>query len=225
MLKHAGTYEIMTPESVGWSTSNLVLGKHSGRAAFRDKLRSLGFDDLGENALEDAFARFKALADRKKVVYEDDISALVDETTVRGRDAIRLVSLEAHTGSRTPPSAQIELEVEGVICKASAGGDGAVDATFNAVRAVRPHEARLSLFHVQAVTEGTDAQARATVRLEQDGLIVDGQGSDTDTIVAAALAYIHALNKLAAKQKRAIPHNRHPPVGLGPIRGTQVEAG
>ncbi len=201
MLKDSATYEIMTPESVGWTESNLVLGKHSGRAAFRDKLASLGFGDLGDNALNDAFGRFKALADRKKVVYEDDLIALVDETMARGEDRYRFVSLEAWSGAK--PAAEVSMEIDGQVITANASGDGAVDATFNAVRRLVPHEARLALFSIHAVTEGADAQARTTVRLEEDGLIVDGQGADTDTVVSAALAYIHALNKLVAKRRRA----------------------
>jgi 2-isopropylmalate synthase len=200
MLKNAQTYEIMTPESVGWSKSSLVLGKHSGRAAFRDKLAALGYGDLGENALNDAFARFKALADAKKVVYEDDIVALVDEAAIRGNERIRFGSLEVRAGSKSAPFAELTLEIDGQEVSGSATGDGAVDAAFNAIRQAFPHEARLTLFSVHAVTEGTDAQAKTTVRLEEDGRIVDGQGSDLDTIVSAVRAYVHALNKRAVQR-------------------------
>lgn len=205
MLKNAQTYEIMTPESVGWSKTSLVMGKHSGRAAFRDKLKALGYGDLGDNQLNDAFVRFKALADRKKIVYDEDISALVDDEVVRDHQRIRFVALDVRAGSRRPAQAEIELEVDGVSHSASANGDGPVDATFNALRAAFPHEASLVLFSVGAVTEGTDAQARTTVRLEEGGKMVDGQGSDTDTIVASARAYIHALNKLLVKRERTEP--------------------
>jgi 2-isopropylmalate synthase len=205
VLKNAATYEIMTPESVGWTKSSLVMGKHSGRAAFRDKLRALGYGDLGDNRLNDAFLRFKALADRKKLVYDEDISALVDDEVGRDHDRIRFVALDVRAGSRGPAQAELELLIDGELCKAAASGDGPVDATFKAIRAVFPHEATLVLFSVGAVTEGTDAQARTTVRLEEAGKMVDGQGADTDTIVASARAYVHALNKLMVKRARTEP--------------------
>lgn len=205
VLKNAQTYEIMTPQSVGWSRSNLVMGKHSGRAAFRDKLRTLGYGDIGDNKLNDAFRRFKDLADRKKVVYDDDISALVDDEMLRDHDRIRFVSLDLRAGSKRPPSAELELEIDGVTTATTATGDGPVDATFNAIKALFPHEAVLQLYSVGAVTAGTDAQARVTVRLEEAGKLVDGQGADTDTIVASARAYVHALNKLLVKRARTEP--------------------
>ncbi len=205
VLKHAGTYEIMTPESVGWSKSSLVMGKHSGRAAFRDKLRALGYGEVGDNKLNDAFRRFKDLADRKKVVYDEDISALVDDEVGRDNQRIRFVSLDLHAGSKSPPRAVLELEIDGQVVEATESGDGPVDATFRAIRALFPHEARLVLFSVGAVTEGTDAQAKTTVRLEEGGKMVDGQGADTDTIVASARAYVHALNKLLVKRARTEP--------------------
>ncbi len=205
VLKNAATYEIMTPESVGLQKNALVLGKHSGRAAFRDKLRTLGYGDLGENALNDAFRRFKDLADRKKVVYDDDIVALVDDEVMRDHQRIKFISLELWAGSKAKPRALLELEVDGVAGTAEALGDGPVDAAFNAVHAIFPHVAELRLFAVGAVTEGTDAQARCTVRLEEDGKLVDGQGADTDTIVAAVRAYVHALNKLIVKRARTEP--------------------
>ncbi len=205
MLKNAATYEIMTPESVGWQKTSLVMGKHSGRAAFRDKLSALGYGDIGDNALNDAFTRFKILADRKKIVYDEDIVALVDDEVVRSHEAVKFVSLEVWAGSKEKPRAVLELEVDGVVKAADERGDGPVDAAFNAVRAIFPHEAELQLFSVGAVTEGTDAQARCTVRLAEDGKSVDGQGADTDTIVAAVRAYIHALNKLVTKRTRSAP--------------------
>jgi len=205
VLKNAATYEIMTPESVGWQKTSLVMGKHSGRAAFRDKLKALGYGDLGDNALNVAFQRFKDLADRKKTVYDDDIVALVDDEVMRDHQRLRFVDLELWAGSKAKPRALLELEVDGEMRTAEAHGDGPVDATFNAIRGIFPHEATLRLFSVGAVTEGTDAQARCTVRLEEDGKLVDGQGSDTDTIVAAARAYIHALNKLITKRARTAP--------------------
>ena len=205
VLKHAGTYEIMTPESVGWNKSNLVMGKHSGRAAFRDKLKALGYGEVGANQLNDAFRRFKDLADRKKVVFDDDIMALVDDEVMRDHQRIRFVSLDLHAGSKSPPRAELELEVDGVVKNAVSSGDGPVDATFNAIQQIFPHTAHLQLFSVGAVTEGTDAQAKVTVRLEENGKLVDGQGADTDTIVASARAYVHALNKLLVKRVRTEP--------------------
>ncbi len=205
ILKNAATYEIMTPESVGWTKSSLVMGKHSGRAAFRDKLRALGYGEVGDNQLNDAFRRFKDLADRKKVVYDEDIVALVDDEVLRGHDRIRFVALDIRAGSRGPSRAVLELEIDGVHCDSEAAGDGPVDATFNAIRAAFAHEATLVLFSVGAVTSGTDAQARTSVRLEENGKMVDGQGADTDTIVASARAYVHALNKLLVKRERREP--------------------
>ncbi len=205
ILKNALTYEIMTPASVGWTKSNLVLGKHSGRAAFRAKLKELGYPDLGDNELNDVFARFKDLADRKKAVFEEDIIALVDDTVVRDHERVRFIELDVHTGSRLPAVATLTLEVDGQMIEASESGDGGVDAAFRAIRAIFPHDASLQLYSVGAVTEGTDAQARTTVRLEEDGRLVDGQGADTDTIVAAVRAYVHALNKLLVKRERHVP--------------------
>jgi len=207
VLKDASTYEIMTPESVGWTTNSLVLGKHSGRAAFRDKLKALGYGDIGDNQLNDAFRRFKDLADRKKVVYDEDVVALVDDEVVRGHDRVKLVALAVSTGLDTRPTATLALEVDGERRDGTATGDGAVDATFMAIRNAFLHEASLKLYAVQSVTGGTDAQARVTVRLEEGGKLVDGQGSDTDTIVASARAYVHALNKLLVKRERTAPQD------------------
>src|SRR3984885_5649598 len=204
VLKNAATYEIMTPESVGWQKSSLVLGKHSGRAAFRDKLSTLGYS-IGDNQLNDAFRRFKDLADRKKVVFDDDIVALVDDEVMRDHQRVRFISLDLHAGSKGPARAELELMVDGVVKQATSTGDGPVDAVFKAVRDIFPHEADLVLFSVGAVTEGTDAQAKTTVRLEEGGKLVDGQGADTDTIVSAARAYVHALNKLLGKRVRTEP--------------------
>jgi len=204
VLKNAATYEIMTPESVGWHRSSLVLGKHSGRAAFRDKLKALGYGDLGENQVNDAFLRFKRLADQKKTVYDDDIQALIDDE-VRDHAHLRLVSLAVQSRSGEPARAELELEVEGQHRRAETSGNGPVDAAFNAIREVFPHEAVLTLYSVGAITEGSDAQARTTVRLEERGKMVDGQGADADTVVSATRAYVHALNKLLVKRTRREP--------------------
>jgi 2-isopropylmalate synthase len=204
MLKHAGTYEIMTPESVGLIRSTLVMGKHSGRHAFKAKLKELGFE-LGDNALEDAFRRFKDLADKKKDVFDEDIVALIDDTIVRSNEHIRFVSLQVIAGSKGPQKADLELEIDGKPQATTATGDGPVDACFNAIKQLFPHDARLQLFQVHAVTAGTDAQAEVTVRLEEGGKTVNGQGADTDTLVASCKAYLHALNKLLTKRRKTAP--------------------
>jgi 2-isopropylmalate synthase len=204
MLKHAGTYEIMTPESVGLSKSNLVMGKHSGRHAFSKKLEELGFR-LGDNAIQDAFRRFKDLADRKKEVFDEDITALVDDEVIRDHDHIRFVSLEVVAGSRGPQTAELEVQLEGEIRRVKSVGNGSVDAIFKAINELVPHAARLQLYQVHAVTGGTDAQAEVTVRLEENGKTVNGQGADPDTLVASARAYLHALNKLLTKRAKTAP--------------------
>jgi 2-isopropylmalate synthase len=205
MLKHAGTFEIMRPEDVGLSESNLVMGKHSGRHALREKLKDLGFD-LGDNALNEAFVRFKALADRKKDVYDEDLIALMDDaTTSVGNDRIKVTFLRVVCGTEAPQSADLILEIDGVESRQTSHGDGPVDAAFNAIKALIPHAARLALYQVHAVTEGTDAQATVTVRLEEDGKIVTGQSSDTDTVVASARAYVNALNKLMVRRTKSAP--------------------
>jgi 2-isopropylmalate synthase len=204
VLKHAGTFEIMTPESVGVKESSLVMGKHSGRHAFREKLKELGYE-LGDNAFEDAFVRFKALADAKKHVYDEDIEALVDQEIASAHDRIKVVALTVIAGTGGPQKATITLDIDGKQQMYEATGDGPVDATFQAIRALVPHDARLALYQVSAVTEGTDAQAEVMVRLEADGKIATGRGSDTDTMVASARAYVSALNKLLARGGRRKP--------------------
>jgi 2-isopropylmalate synthase len=206
MLKHAGTYEIMTPESVGLNRSSLVMGKHSGRAAFRSKLKELGYDEMGDNALNEAFQRFKDLADRKKEVFDEDIIALVDDEVSRQHELIQFVSLQVTAGSRGPQTAVLELSINGETRAPYASfGNGPVDAVFNAIKMACPHEARLQLYQVHAVTAGTDAQAEVTVRLEEGGKTVNGQGADADTLVASARAYLHALNKLLTKRQKTAP--------------------
>ncbi len=199
MLKHTQTYEIMRPEDVGVRATSLVMGKHSGRHAFREKLKELGYD-LGDNALEDAFRRFKDLADKKKHVYDEDIVALVDDEIAQKHDRIKLVSLTVIAGTMGPQRATMKLDVDGKIFTEEAQGNGPVDATFNAIKAIVPHSAKLMLFQVHAVTEGTDAQAEVSVRLEEGGKEVTARGADPDTLVASAKAYINALNKLAVKR-------------------------
>ena len=204
VLKHAETYEIMTPESVGLKESNLVMGKHSGRHAFKEKLKELGYA-LGDNAMNDAFKRFKDLADKKKDVYDEDIIALVDDE-VRDNDRIKFVSLQVVCGSKVEhQTAELELEFDGEVVSTTAEGDGPVDATFNAIKALTFDTQHLQLYQVHAVTEGTDAQAEVTVRLAENGKTVMGQGADTDTLVASARAYVNALNKLLVKREKTAP--------------------
>ncbi|GLK75680.1 2-isopropylmalate synthase [Methylopila jiangsuensis] len=204
MLKNNETYEIMTPASVGVTKTSLVMGKHSGRAAFKDKLKALGYE-LGENALQDAFARFKDLADRKKHVYDEDIEALVDNQIGASDDRIKVLSLTVIAGTLGPQQATLTLDIDDVHTTVQASGNGPVDAIFNAIRRVVPHEANLALFQVHAVTEGTDAQAEVSVRLEEGDKTVTARVADPDTLVAAAKAYVAALNKLAAKRQKLNP--------------------
>ncbi len=198
MLKHSGTYEIMTPESVGLTKSTLVLGKHSGRHAFRERLKELVLD-IGDNAFEEAFHRFKELADKKKDIYDEDIVALLDDGS-RARDAIRLESLHITCGTVGPQTAMISLRVDGEVRRATVEGNGPIDAAFQAIRALVPHEAVLKLYQVNALTRGTDAQGEVTVRLESDGRLIGGHGADIDTVVASVKAYLDALNKLRSMQ-------------------------
>jgi len=203
MLKNAETYEIMRPEDVGQGATNLVMGKHSGRHAFREKLKALGYE-LGQNALNEAFIRFKELADKKKHVFDDDIIALVDDALARGSERIRVVHLRVIAGTEGQ-SAELTLDVDGVETRAEASGDGPVDAVFNAIHEIVPHQAALRLFQVHAVTEGTDAQAQVSVRLEEDGRIATGAAADTDTLTASAKAYVNALNNLFSRKEKGRP--------------------
>ena len=203
MLKHSGTYEIMTPESVGLVKSTLVMGKHSGRHAFRKKLEELGCE-LGDNALQEAFHRFKELADKKKEIFDEDLIAIVDDAVGHSENRIKFVSLHVVCGSTGPQQAELTLDIDGEQSTHKATGNGPVDATFNAIGVLFPHQARLQLYQVHAVTGGTDAQAEVTVRLEGNGRIVNGHGADTDTLVASARAYVSALNKLAAKRQNTV---------------------
>ncbi len=211
MLKNKGTYEIMTPESIGLHASELVLGKHSGRAALKDKLRELGIT-LGDNAFAEIFARFKALADKKKEIYDDDILALVDDQAMSHGETVTFGSLRVECGSIGAQMATLELHVEGKKQVATEVGDGPVDAAFSCIRTLVPHQARLKLYQVQAVTEGIDAQATVMVRLETpEGVLINGSAADVDTIVASVQAYLHALNKLRRYQARI---QAQPPGGI-----------
>jgi 2-isopropylmalate synthase len=196
MLKNRQTYEIISPEMVGIQKSDLVLGKHSGRHALVKKLESLGVS-LADGSLDTVFSRFKALADKKKEVYDDDILTLLDaEHGINSAPILSFISLAIQCGSDGPAQAALSLNVRGTPQSVSAYGDGPVDATFNAIKDLVPHEAKLEIYQVHAVTRGTDAQAEVTVRLQQGERSSTGNGRDTDTLVASAKSYISALNKL-----------------------------
>ena len=206
MLKNAETFEIMRPEDVGLKETSIVMGKHSGRAALRSKLKELGFE-LADNQLNDVFVRFKALADRKKEVFEDDLIALMrDQEAGDTHDHIKVKFLRVICGTEAPQSADIVLEIDGEELRTTAQGDGPVDAAFNAIKALFPHGARLQLYQVHAVTEGTDAQATVSVRMEEEGRIATGQAADTDTVVASAKAYVNALNRLIVRRQKSDPN-------------------
>lgn len=195
MLKNRDTYEIMTPASVGVTKTNLVMGKHSGRAAFKDKLSELGLS-LGENQLEDAFVRFKTLADKKKEIFDEDILALLDTDAADERYAF--ANLQIECGSEGPQMARLGLMIDGHLRTTKKEGNGPVDAIFKCIKSLvlDAGEAELKLYQVQAVTGGTDAQAEVMVRLARDGKLVTGHGADVDTLVASAKAYVNAINKL-----------------------------
>ncbi len=201
MLKNRENFEIMRPEDIGLAGTSLPLGKHSGRAALRDKLEHLGFE-VGDNQLKDVFVRFKDLADRKKEVFDDDIIALMRVGGDSGDEELKLKSLRVACGTGGPAEATLVMDVNGTEKTATCTGDGPVDATFKAVRDIHPNEARLQLYQVHAVTEGMDAQATVSVRLEENGNVVTGQSADTDTVVASAKAYINALNRLLVRRAK-----------------------
>ena len=201
MLKNSKTYEIMTPESVGVKKSSLVMGKHSGRHAFKEKLVSLGYPDFSEERIDVAFKKFKDLADKKKHVFDEDIAVLIDDDFMKDNNIIKLISLDVSAGTKGQ-KATLELDVSGKVSKTQQSGDGPVDSIFKCIKEIFPHDVNLQLYQVHAVTEGTDAQATVSVRIEEKGKISVGQAADTDTLVASAKAYINALNKLILKRKK-----------------------
>jgi len=203
VLKNPQNFEIMRPEDVGLAASSLPLGKHSGRAALKAKLRDLGYE-LADNQLNDVFVRFKELADRKKEVYDEDLIALMGSAD-EAHDRLKVKFLRVICGTEAPQSADLTMTVDGVDHQVTKTGDGPVDATFNAIKALFPHNAHLNLYQVHAVTGGTDAQATVTVRMEEDGKIVTGTSSDTDTVVASAKAYVNALNNLIVRREKTKP--------------------
>ena len=205
VLKHRETYEIMRAEDVGWGENKLVLGKHSGRNAFKARLSELGVEFDSEATLNDAFARFKDLADKKHDIFDEDLQALVTETHTEATEFIKLLSLKVCTETGEENTAEVSLSINGEEKSSSAKTSGAVDATFNAILSMVDIEPILQLYSVTNVTQGTDALGEVNVRLEHEGKIVNGQGVDTDIITSSAKAYIHALNKVFAHVERAHP--------------------
>ena len=197
VLKHRETYEIMRAEDVGWGANKLVLGKLSGRNAFRTRLAELGIDLPDEDAMNMAFARFKELADKKGEVFDEDLHALVsEEGIVPAHEHYKLSALKVTSETGTVPHARVVLTVGDTEVVAEVSGDGPVDAVFKAIERMAGSRAQMQLYSVNAITGGTDAQGEVTVRLEREGRIVNGLGADTDIIVASAKAYINALNRL-----------------------------
>jgi 2-isopropylmalate synthase len=206
VLKHRETYEIMRAEDVGWNANRMVLGKHSGRNAFRARLADLGIEFKREEDLNEAFARFKDLADRKHDIYDEDLQALVTETNLAAtHERVKLVSLKVRSETGETPKAEINMSVDGTECEGEATGGGPVDATFRAIESIMKSGCNLQLFSVNNITTGTDAQGEVTVRLDKGGRIANGQGADTDILVASAKAYINALNKLSVTMQREHP--------------------
>ncbi len=206
VLKHRETYEIMRAEDVGWTTNRLTLGKLSGRSAFKTRLKELQIELPSEEALNAAFSRFKDLADKKREIFDEDIYALIgDETVAPAHEHYRLVSSMFHSETGEPPLARLTLSVGGVEKEVDSVGGGPVDATFKAIEKLAGSGSDLLLYSVNAITTGTDAQGEVTVRLSRAGRIVNGQGADTDIIVASAKAYINALNKLESGGERVNP--------------------
>ena len=206
VLKHRETYEIMRAEDVGWTTNKLTLGKLSGRNAFRTRLQELGIVLDSEEALNAAFTRFKALADKKREIFDEDLHALVsEEVTAEVPEHFRLAYLSVCSQTGETPHAQVTLSVHGEERRAEASGGGPVDASFQAIESIVRSGSRLLLYSVNNITSGTDAQGEVTVRIEKNGRVVNGQGADTDIVIASAKAYLNALNKIETTAERAHP--------------------
>ena len=207
VLKSRDTYEIMRAQDVGWHANKLVLGKHSGRNAFKARLNELGIVIESEEALNAAFKRFKDLADKKHEIFDEDLQALISEEASDHleNEHYHLVSLTAHSETGEPPYAKVVVTENGRERKAEARGSGPVDASFKAIETIVKSGSVLLLYSVNAITTGTDAQGEVTVRLTKGGRIVNGQGADTDIVVASAKAYLNALNKLHSKLERLNP--------------------
>jgi 2-isopropylmalate synthase len=206
VLKSRETYEIMRAQDVGWSTNRMVLGKHSGRNAFKTRLKELGVEFASEAELNDAFGRFKDLADKKHEIYDDDLQALVTDANMEAEnERIKLVALKVCSETGETPNADVAIMLDDQEHSASSEGGGPVDASFKAIESVINSGSELLLYSVNNITSGTDSQGEVTVRLKKNGRIVNGQGSDTDIVIASAKAYINALNKVLSDAERAHP--------------------
>ncbi|MGI9277135.1 MAG: 2-isopropylmalate synthase [Endozoicomonas sp.] len=206
VLKNRETYEIMKAEDVGWNTNRLTLGKLSGRNAFKIRMEELGISFTDREELNEAFSRFKVLADKKSEIFDDDLQALVsDVRSSNQEEKYKLVELEAGSSTGATPEARLVISVEGENCEVRSKGDGPVDAIFKAIETIANSRARLALYNVSAITSGTDSQGDVSVRLEKDGRIVNGSGADTDIVVASAKAYINALNLLNTDRPKTNP--------------------
>jgi len=203
LLKEKMTYEIIRPEDIGLKQTELVLGKHSGRHAFKERLKELGYD-LSDDEIETAFQKFKHLADQKKDIFDDDIAALVSEEVSKIPETYGLVDLSVSSGVNIRPTAELKLKVRDRIVEKVANGDGPVDAVYRAIATITETKSNLLKFEVKSITGGTDALGEVLVSLEEDGVKVRGQGADTDILIAAAKAYINALNKLAARRRQGV---------------------
>ena len=203
ILKEKLTYEIMTPESVGIPKSSIVLGKLSGRHAFKERLKDFGYR-LSDSDLERAFNRFKQLADKKREIFDEDIESIVVEEILRMPHRFKLVYINVVAGNVTVPTATVQMEVDGKLLQEAGFGDGPVDATFKTIKKITRTKSKLLQFAINAITSGTEAQGEVTVRLEEKGNTVIGQGADTDVIVASAKAYINALNKMEFKKQKLV---------------------
>jgi 2-isopropylmalate synthase len=206
VLKHRETYEIMQAEDVGWTANRMVLGKHSGRNAFKTRMQELGIEFASEEELNDAFQRFKDLADKKHRIFDEDLQALITEAGVEAEDErVRLVALKVTSETGETPTARVTLRIENEEATGTAEGGGAVDASFRAIESLVDTKSHLQLYSVNSITTGTDAQGEVTVRLEKGGRIVNGQGADTDIVIASAKAYVNAVNKLLTPRHRMHP--------------------
>jgi len=210
VIKKRETYEIMRAEDVGWATNRMVLGKHSGRNAFRQRMQELGIEFKSEDALNSAFSRFKDLADKKHEIFDEDLQALVTETGIeQSNEQFSLVSLRVCSQTGETPQADMVLMIDGQERKTSGDGSGPVDAAFRAIENVINSGCQLQLYSVNNITSGTDSQGEVTVRLEKGGRIVNGHGADTDIVIASAKAYINALDKIVTPEDRAHPQSGH----------------
>ena len=205
VLKSRETYEIMRAEDVGWNANKMVLGKHSGRNAFRSRLEELGITFENEEELNKIFSQFKELADKKHEVYDEDLQALVSDTVQGREERIKLLSLKVGSETGVMPEAEVVLKIDGQQKSANAKGGGPVDATYKAIEEMVKSGCNLQLYSVNNITDGTDSQGEVTVRIDKEGRIVNGLGADTDIVIASAKAYINALNKVLDKRQREHP--------------------